>query len=501
MSIDIIEHDMQTVELGHRNVVHGLEGCGKSSSVFFTLEKLATPERPVLFGFKTYELMEEQINTWSERFDIPKNQFAICGAGKNYFPAYQSYTNKENPGLIAPEVRFVLVTQAGMQRQHHLSFYSLATKATVKYSHIVQDEWSFTVGIIPSLDYEFNNIRPPKNAGISKEDYQKVKELEKLEWIEANYTKEDRNRVAAQKYLHDAGFCVATWIESCECPLTFLTSEVLATSLLEVIGFEKILLGDREFEDCTVNLWSSPLITRSFFNVMNQNVVWDSLSEKYGLIISDCVNSFFGGGESLNITVVTHASARGSNAYRDSNILTVISHIPAESIQMIRDSFEYYGQNFDFETIETLFYRDRLCQAIGRVIGYRGSKETDVIIHSLILEKIKTLNDFPYKLNTEWVFEFEDKQKVMSKVKEEKEKSKERKKTVRDTYKAKSYSYLDNIFEKDESSYIVVPEIKNRTCITTPATKIAKFFNLTIKNKRINGNSIRCIEGLRFKNV
>jgi hypothetical protein len=488
--------------LDHRNVINGLEGCGKSSTVFQLISEQATPERPALFGFKNYELMTEQVNTWSERFKIPVEQFAICGHNLNYFPAYEAYTNKENPGVISKNVRFVLTSQANIQRQHHNSFYNLSTNNTIEYSHIVQDEFDFTSGILPSLDYEFNNLQVSKNSSITKEELIRVKEFEKLNWIEANYTKEDRNKIAAQKYLHNSGFTIASWIENCECPLTFLTSETLAANLLELIGFEKKYIGEREFEDCIVNIWSSPLITRSFFNVMNNETGWDRLSQDYDLVISDCVNSYFKNGtNSLNIEVLTHSSARGTNAYINSRILTVLSHIPNDSIQTIRDCFDYFGKELDFNTVEATFYRDRLCQAIGRVIGYRGSKETDVVIHSAILQKIQNLEHFPYKLNTDWELNLDEKEEILEKVINEKEKSKTRKKTIRDTYKAKSYKYLNDVFQLNKDSFVPIPEIKQKTQLKTPATKIAKFFNVNIKNKKIEGKSIRCLIGLEFKNA
>ena len=497
----------------NRNVVTGLEGCGKSSQIFQYLSQVATRERPILFSVKNYKLMQEQVSNWSSRFCIPIDEFAICGFNLSYEPAKEAYTNKEIPFEVGKNVRFIFTSQAIVQRNRHTHFINTDNKP-VEYSHIVVDEFDFTSGIVPALDYELANMR--------NDDIKQNTEKQKLRWIADNYTAIDMNLAIIKKMKHDNSFSIAHWIESSKCPITFLTSEVLATRFLKLLSFKELVVKQDTasiYKDCVVNTWSSEYIGRNFFNKMNQYVGWNKLS--YDLVISDCVNSYYerknieDETNGLDIAVVSHTAIRGSNDWIDKKILTVLSHIPKQALTEIRDTFHCFNDNITYEEVESLFYRDRLCQAIGRVIGNRGGKETDIVIHKDILNAIDK-NSFPYTFNTDWEFNFEGFDFILEKVIQAEQNRKERQKIktakASQINKIQTYSYLDSIFIKAPNNYIPVADIKEylvRNNIlddtgkgTISATKIAEFFGVEIANIKPLGRkskTVRVIKGITYR--
>lgn len=489
-----------------RNIITGLEGCGKSSRQFQMLKDLASPAFPVLFGFKSYALMQEQIQSWHRAFQVPLSEFCIAGTARDYQKALESYTNPEQPTLIGKQVKFIFTTQACIQKNGHLKFFSELTRDFVRYHSIVIDEFDFTVGLIPSLDYELQTLRQDEIKDRVIQDKQK--------WVRRYYTEEDVLKLKAKAYFHDKGFFLANWIDSSEYPITFLSSEILSARILKRLGFVEHHIESPDFTDCEVNVWSSNYIDRTFFQKMNQYLGWDNLNTKYDYLISDNVNSYFERyEEQLDIRVYTHMGCKGSNNLIGSQILTVLSYIPQQIITEIRDTFNFFGDSIDFNEVEALFYRDRLCQAIGRVLGHRGSKSTDLIIHNNILEKIQNLPDFPYTLNTNWEFSFEGFDEILEKVRKNKKVLKEisKSKTNKGVAIIQDWSFLDVLFRKEESAYITTKNLKKylesqKDILASygifgqiPATKIAKYFQVKIKNIRVPENKnlpTRCIFGV-----
>lgn len=491
------------MQLSDRNIINGLEGCGKSSLLFQHLSQITTPDKPVLFGVKNYALMTEQVNNWSIRFNVPLGDFFIAGKGGSSESALVAFTNPITPYILNRGVRFVFTSQANIQRNNHLSFRMHDGKP-VQWSHLIIDEFDFKLGIIPSLDYELSRLRKET----IEEDFSDKLEEQKLRWIEQNYTFDDRIEAVIATRNHEQGFFLAHWIKSCNCPLTFLTSEVLASRFLELLEFERKNIGVSNFPDCKVNIWANPHINKTWFNTMNQEVAWDEVARKYNydLLISDCILPFFSNNpnQGVEVTVINHLMARGSNAYQNSQILTILNYIPSQAIAEIVDTFNYFGDNISFDEVETLFYRDRVCQSIGRVLGYRGSESTDVICHSSILEKLNKV-DFPYTLNTNWDFNFEGLDQILLKV----ESKREFDRTIKalKSNKADSYSYLDKLLVKNPGSYLPVSELKEfflsihlkgKRGATIPATKVAKYFNCEIKNLYLEGKYTRCLIGLEI---
>jgi len=475
------------MELTQRNIVTGLEGCGKSSTLFQHLETLATPEAPVLYAVKNYKLMTEQVENWSERYGIPKDQFSICGFGKAYEPALDAYTNPDTPYMIGRNARFIFTSQALVQRGNHLRFVT-EDGNYVKFSHVVVDEFDFVSGIIPSLDYEIGNMQAGNLKTITIE--------KKLNWIESNYSFKDRvNLMVALKH-HKSEFIFADWIESCTCPLTFLSSEKLVALLFGSVGFNVIELGVERFNH-EVRVFSSEYITGKFFDVMNQNVAWNTLD--YDLIISDCINSHFENNkQALKVSTISHMGIRGSNAHRGKKVLTILSHIPQQSIILIKDALNYLGCSIEYAEVARMFYRDRLCQAVGRVIGYRASDEdaaTYVVMHSTIYKALDKSN-FPYNL-VDWDFDLPDKTVIFDTVSKKKTAARECAKVAVD------YSYLNEFFYSDPDAVFPVADLKafmtSQHIKSVPATKLAKLFKGVITNTYINKKPVRIIKGVATK--
>lgn len=511
------------ITLGYRNVVTGLEGCGKSSKIFEQLKEITTTDSPVLFGVKNYNLMKEQIDNWSSRYGVDKKEFAICGYSTGYEVAMEAYTNKEMPYLVDDGVRFVFCTQAQIQRNLHKKFKT-SRGLDIVWSHIIIDEFDFINGIIPTLDFYFSRIR----------DLEGIKnlELKKYQWILKNYTLDDVSTLQFKQKIHNEGFTVAYWIKDTHCPLTFLTSEILSKELLLSLPKEELLsetftefyVDSPDFKDCLVHTFAYENVNKFFFEQFNKNGVWDQLDFDY--IISDNLLSWYDkNADKYSLTlekcVVPHLGARGSNLFRDSKVLTVLSHIPKRKIKEIYETFKYFEKEMEYTEIENLFYRDRLCQAIGRVLGNRGSKETHLIIHSQLLNLISSNSHiFPYTFKTDWVPEFTEREEVFNAIEAAKSNNLIAERESRTKYQAISFSILEEYFQYNPNSVIPVKDFKDfikahnlkglsqKTTNFISATKVAKYFNqkynledVTVKNVRVKDlkKTCTCVLGLEFK--
>ena len=273
--------------------------------------------------------------------------------------------------------------------------------------------------------------------------------------------------------------------------------------ILELIGFEKEYIGEKEFKDCVINVWANQNVNNVFIDIMNQELAWNKL--ECDLIISDKINAFFQNDNSLKVTAISHTAIRGSNNWRNRKILTILSHIPQQFLKQIRDTFHYFGVDKSYEDVVGLFYRDRLCQAVGRVIGYRGGKETNVIMHSDLLKEIQKLKNFPYTINDKWDFTFDGFETVMEKVIS----AKSNKKKINKNPELITYSFLEDYFFEKPTSFVQLDELRDyckkhrilnaKRNNVLSATKIAKYFNKNVIVKRIKDKTVRVISGLALK--
>jgi hypothetical protein len=227
----------------------------------------------------------------------------------------------------------------------------------------------------------------------------------------------------------------------------------------------------------------------------------------YDLIISDRILSYYNTTEySLDVEVINHSSIRGSNKYSDKRILTLLTYIPKQAIIEIQEALKYITkEDYSYGEIERLFYRDRLCQAIGRTLGYRGGKETDVIIHSNIYRILAT-SDIPYTfVNKELLNELTDKEYILEKTVEKREKRKEIQNRKKRELNVMDFSFLDNYFYTDATSEYTVGELKDYVVKKNingvsgkplPISKVIKYFGLKESKKRINKTLTRIVKGI-----
>lgn len=529
------------------SVVNGLEGSGKSSAVFKEMNKLATTRNPVLFAFKNYHLMVEQLNSWSERFGIKKEEFCICGFNPQYEPGFEAYTNPDKPWSVSKEARFVFITQASVQRNKH--WHLKKNNKSIGWCHIIVDEFDFSTGIIPTFNYMVNYAMTTE---LSEEMQKKL-----FSFVRKNYTEEDA--YLSQKAIEDGKkFEVAHWISSSAVPITFLTSEILATLFLQNIGFHTIFYGDKEKKDCKVYFDHKEYISKPFFEEMNKSVLWNKLP--YDVIISDLVD--MDASEKLEVAVVNHTSVRGSNKFTntDKKLLTILSHIPKKAIGVIKDAFNYFAQingenkELSFKETSALFYRDRIMQAVGRTIGYRGGNEAYLLCHSSIWDGIDELAAHEMKI-TEWMSSGEEKsalleelfgkelfdhklitsfiqkgvsffpytfcfdsldreilgeieERVLDMMEKRKEECKNNRIIRREGRKIKTLSILGDYYRPNEKSFITNEEIKKyndkwkihsvSSDRVLTASKVAAYFNLPVVVTKVNGKSVRSIKGLEF---
>lgn len=480
-----------------RVCITGLEGCGKSSGLFDLLKDEVTEKQPVLFVYQTYRLMREQINNWSKRFDIPKESFAICGHENNSNKEIvEQFTNPILPNVVPEEARFVFYSQSYLQRCKHRKL--VFDDANRKFSRIILDEFDYTKSIIPTFDYQFSKVLNLDLAQKAEVDY--------IKWLAKNYSDEDVTRLKSAQYKHDDGFILANWLSTSEIPVMFLTSEEISSRLLRAIGFNVIHHGVNEFPDCVINIEPADYVNDIFFNKMNLDKIWEKFD--YDAIISNKIDSFYQKSTEVleRPIAVPHITAKGSNDFRESKLLTVISHIPDKAITVIKDVFDYFGEKHTFNEIKALYYKAQLLQSIGRVIGYRGSVETDVVIHKAIWETIKTNVNLPYKVNDNWSLDFEGKDLIIDYVDLVKKDVKRKKQNPK--LNITSYGMLKKHFVEVENKFLTVEEVsdylkqhnilnKGKTG-TLQVSKIASFFGKQIVVKKIKGKATRCLVGLDY---
>ncbi len=481
----------------NRVCVNGLCGCGKSSGLFEILSPNTTSKSPVLFVYQTYKLMLEQIETWANRYDVDRSDFIVCGhTGNVNQSALNAYSNPTFPDVVPDGKRFVFYSQSYLQKCKH---NSLTLENGVNFGRIVVDEFDYTKSIIPTFDYQFNTFM----------DGDLVKDNEKTfyKWLKKNYSINDVNRLRYANFNHQDGFTLAHWLQSSQIPVMFLTSEELSVKLLQAIGFDVVHHGVKEMKNCVINLESCNYINDFFFSKMNIDKIWAKFD--YDLIISNKIDSFYQTSTEVleRPKAIPHITAKGSNDYRGLKVLTIISHVPNKAIKIIKDVFGYYGINMSFDETKALYYKAILLQSVGRVLGYRGSVETDVLIHSSIWDVIKNNVDLPYSVNDKWSLEFEDKKDVINYVNVSKERLEHRKKFINQI--AVSYGSLKKYFVKKEGNIIPVADLKqylkqnlilnkSKTGSLT-ATKVAKFFDVECKQLRYKNKVQRCVVGLDYK--
>ena len=183
-----------------------------------------------------------------------------------------------------------------------------------------------------------------------------------------------------------------------------------------------------------------------------------------------------------------------------------------EVLSGIKDIFNDFGDPITDKEIYQNYYRDRLCQAVGRVLGNRGSVETDLVINKYILESLIEDPEFPYTFNEDWIIPHTKIQEILERTKKLKEENKQKRKKYEEEKLRekveKTYNELEKHFVKRKNSYIATNELgdylrKNNIKSkygkeNLPVKHVAKYFDVEIKRLTINKKRTLYVVGLDF---
>lgn len=373
----MIEFDFTT----KRQVISGLEGSGKSSKTFqsFHKQNIATTQRPLLYACRSYKAMQEKVTDWSARFDIPLEQFAICGLNKEYdAPGRNYYTNVLTPEVIPNEARYVFVSQQLLMRSGHI-LLKKGRRRNLNFSCIIADECDYNSVVFPTRKYAIS---------IQNNHFKRAY----ASWATEAYSRQDYDFACNSP----RDFVTAYWISNSKCPLVFLTSETIPVLLLQAIGFQHTQLPSPDFSHCIVRTFSHKQITRGFIRAATSLNVWKQMN--YDAIFVNYVSRWLPKDDPLNFVIDNHTNIRGSNkwANNDSNILVVLSQIGGNAVTHLQAIFRSFDCVLGGDQLVADLYGDILKQSLGRTLGHRGSTSADLIIRTDLLQAITNHGSFPY---------------------------------------------------------------------------------------------------------
>jgi len=506
-------------------VICGLEGCRKTKSIIEVImsEINFQNDEVVIMAFKSFALMKEKQLDIIRDYGLTEKECPIvANAYKEKYDEY--YTNKENPNKIPKEAKIIMMSQKGLQKCHHMIF-KFEKKKYIKY--IICDEFDVSLSVVPSVNYVSRHYLDSCVFG------KKPNTKNFLEFLKEEYSYFDYYEVSKNGKNHKDDFSIAFWIRNNQQYLIktiFTTSEVLGRKLLEEIGFNSFEMPSQDFSSHTIHV-TAKSITSHVFDRLNDNNKWHIFG--FNTIISDrcktdllktnvvdlkIINHSGIVKHEQPLEVINHMSVRGSNRFLGKDVLTIISNIPVEVIQKLVDTLNYFessGKSHEFNEIKGLLNRDKLMQAVGRVIGHRGEyagkEETWVIIHTTILENLlenlkNNIISFPYKLEN-WNYENNELDEIIHSVAIDNRIKKESTNHKRTEKKAERISIINSIFselfEIKEGSRLTFDEIRKIVSDKNSSyhSKLipllaANYFGL--KTKRTS-TTIDCEKGERFK--
>lgn len=494
-----------------KTVISGLEGASKSQKANQIAVEIATIERPVLFAYKNYHQLRENYEKLIDKNKVNPREICVCGVTKDNPEAMMSYTNPEKPKYIRHGTKYVMCVQALLQRGLYKKFYP-----EKNYKLIIVDEFDFRLVTIPTLDYQLSRVADSVNKEKFVEDV--------LEWVDKSYADKDYDRIIDLPYREVPErykkFVKTSWLEEEQHKTIFLTSEVLSTKFLQLLGFKNQYLKSPDFKDRIINTQVSEDIVSEFYEVMNDESYWYIFDKHYDLVASDkCKKTE---GETLvndqDIRVLNHTVVKGTNNYIGKKMLTILSHVPPQVIDEIYDMFMEFGKyekvQITKDEVYTLFYRDRACQAVGRVLGNRGGKETDLLVNRRIYTFLNKYEEFPYTLNADYKLPCKELDEVLEKTKQLKQKNREYRKEKQKIKIEKKYemgvSKIDEHFIKRTDAKIMVKELKEYLLThdikskygkkNIPINKLIEYFQVEMKQITWNGKRERFVIGLDYVN-
>ena len=508
-------------------VITGLEGIRKSLGLIehylVSSDINYIDDEAIIYACKSFKMLKEKQEYIMEEYNLTEFEVPIIGMNNSDYTHF--HTNKTSPETIYRETKIVLCSQSYVTKLNHINLNSKnVNKKFIKA--IIFDEFDFSSGIIPSLSYLQDEIF--EKAFETGEPINLISELKK------NYSSGDIMKYKNCSSDDKNKFFVAEWIERTKetnTKVVFLTSERLAVSLLDSIKFKVHKLEtDIDASKDTVHICPEEITSRLLNDIdrdKRENCSWDLFN--VDVVISDkCSND-----DALltdrytDVDVVNHSSIRGSNKFRNGNksVLTIVSYIPNKHIKKIMDCLNSLSSDktYTFNDVHNLFYVDRIRQAVGRTIGYRGISsnvhDAYVIInrdiYRDIFDVIANPNEvFPYSIK-HWKYENVN---LKNKIQEVKDKyaayelsQKIKKQEKNRKYVPKLNSELTDLFEISNDSVLTFEEISNHVlrnienieCIQP--SRIIKLFNLKSKqsSKRVNGKPtpFKYVEGLKIKEI
>jgi hypothetical protein len=320
---------------------------------------------------------------------------------------YYTNPNKEDSRFIYDETIIAFTTQQSIVNEAYVNRNKpVFDNIEKKLYAIVMDEIDILSAMIPSIGY----ITSELSIELFSDEKDKANTITKnsaINWIEKNYTSQDARNISKNVSVYK--FYLAQWLTNAQKKRTKIiiaTSELLPIHLLRTSGFIQITMGEDKLEDIkqhTIRCIKTSGLNKDFFQYMNKHDEWKRF-EGYDTVITDRYDSPL-----TPINQISHVKARGKNDLIGKNILSIVAHIPRTHIKMITDGINQFIRDYN-ETqgrdsryakellteidVKNLFYRDRICQAVGRVIGFRGlvtgNTTTDMIVHQDILDDIQS---------------------------------------------------------------------------------------------------------------
>lgn len=404
-------------------LVKGLEGSRKSKSVIedeikllkearhdLTTDEILSGEKqlPVIFyacnSFRT--LKAKQLELAERDFRCLKNKEVDLELMNLYYPIMackenpeytQYYSNRQLPirCLDTTKVQVVLITHAAVICEN---YNSICKVNNLKAISIIIDEFDLGQVIVPSIHFLLHTELDKKIK--AEPDEQKVREM----FDDVTSQHFSVSDVEILRALHKEGKMdepfIASWLTDArdkKLRVVFISAETIPEILLTLphhsLSFDVVDMNNST-DMKKHKVFIAPAEVNSFlFRRLNNEHRWNSCFQGFDTIISDRYSDTELSSEVDEIEIINHASARGSNLI-SGKLLVLISNIPNTAIEMLTACIQKFSKTKSYEKgfIKTMFFRDRLCQAVGRVLGHRWYYRTQILGESHTPEAFVIIN-------------------------------------------------------------------------------------------------------------
>jgi hypothetical protein len=500
-------------------LVSGLEGSGKSRDILVSVlnsDILDFNTQYAIYCTTSYSLLFEKQEELIRYQGLTKEECPVLTFTdfEDLSMDNKKYFNNETTSTYTKDAKIILMTLAAVQRCHHLNIMPASRLDCKNFGMLIVDEFDFTSSIIPRLDYLVASIMSGSKSKKSITDF-----------IRSEYSPYDYELYKRAVRERNSKYLIAHYIDRNKTfgvKTIFISSEKIPQLLLGNIEFSIFEMPESKFEHTIY--YKSDMVNTHTFNRLNNENKWSIFG--FDKIISDRYDPIYT--LKHEIEVINHIKCRGSNKFDCSTpLLSIISHVPKSVIQNITAALNELDKNpldandeYKFEDIKNLYYRDRLYQAVGRVIGHRGERsgcdKTWVLISDTIMNSLLESGDIAenYKL-APWDFNNDTWTELVDNVRNDSRINDSCKKNLRTKNNeeniAKNKTYARDVINKfievgDEKDYIIFEDIKkmfNTWGVTKVRPKFIynhfKSFGVVLKQKQINNKVHNAIWGIRFK--